>query len=636
MVRIKSIIQITTYLCVGLTFSSVLEYLDIYHAACFLCLALCSVYFDHRRIVEIPRWLLNGISLVILFLATYRITPEFLIEPILDALTILVAIKLLEDKKIRDYMQIYTVCIFLLMGSSLISMSITFLFYLSLLLTLITLCLILLAYFSHNPEMTISRDNLTKVIHLSLLIFLLSIPLSMILFVILPRTNYPFLSFLNRAGIIRSGFTDSISLGQVADIQEDNAVVFRAEMERIEDNKLYWRGVVLDEFDGTKWTCTREEVEDGSLKTMKGQEVVQTIYLEPYGNKYLFALDKPVLFSIYKNKHSRTKIQPFKTRIFERIRYRAISIIATSLPDPKVDRDRYLQLPDNFSPKTKGLVLDLVAKESEEGQINSLVRFLQRGNYQYSLENLPVSATPFEDFLFVHKLGNCEFFASSLAVMLRMAGIPARLIGGYKGGTYNNTGKYYLVTQSNAHVWVEAYTPTYGWLRLDPTPALQEIPWHGIGGRLLLQVRLIFDTFNYYWYKVIIDYDFTKQLEILNAIRERVTRPDIKLHIDTDSLKKHLLVIALLIAILLSIYTIIKSHKKRADRIISKFLARMAVYGYAKEKYEGLEEFINRIDREEIRDRARIFVEDFEQVYYRDRAFTSETIRRLRTQISRI
>jgi protein-glutamine gamma-glutamyltransferase len=636
MVRIKNIIQIVTYLSVALSFTSVLEYLDTYHAISFLCLALCSVYFDHRRIIEIPRWLLNGISLVILFLAAYRITPEFLIEPILDALIILVAIKLLEDKKNRDYMQIYTMCIFLLMGSSLISMSITFLFYLSLLLTLITICLILLAYFSHNPEMTISRHNLSKVIHLSLLIFLLSIPLSMILFVILPRTAYPFLSFLNRAGTTRSGFTDSISLGDVADIQEDNAVVFRAEMERIEDGKLYWRGVVLDEFDGTKWTSTREEFEGGSLPAVKGQEVLQTIYLEPYGNKYLFALDKPVSFSIYKNKFSRTRIHPFKTKIFERIRYQATSVIATNHPQTMLDRDRYVQLPDNFSPKVRELVLGLIAKESEEEQIKSLFRFLQRGNYQYSLENLPVSATPFEDFLFVHKRGNCEFFASSLAMMLRIAGIPARLIGGYKGGYYNNTGKYYLVAQSNAHVWVEAYTPTYGWLRLDPTPPLQEIPWHRIGGRLLLQVRLIFDTFNYYWYKIIIDYDFTKQLEILNAVRERIARPDIKLHIDPSSLKKYLLLIALLIAILLFIYTIIKSHKGRADRIISKFLARMVVYGYAKEKHEGLEEFISRIDRKEIRDRAQIFVEDFEQVYYRDRTFTRETVRRLSTRISRI
>jgi protein-glutamine gamma-glutamyltransferase len=636
MVRIRSIIQIVTYLCVGLSFASVLEYLDTYHAASFVCLALGSVYFDRRRIIEIPRWSLNCLSLGILFLATYRITPEFLIEPILDALIILVAIKLLEDKKTRDYMQIYTMCIFLLMGSSLISMSITFLFYLSLLLTLITICLILLAYFSHNPEMTISKDNLNKIVQLSLLTLLLSIPLSMILFIILPRTTYPFLNFLNRAGITRSGFTDSISLGQVADIQEDNAVVFRAEMEQIEEGRLYWRGVTLDVFDGTKWTSTRDDVEDGALPSLKGWDVVQTIYLEPYGNKYLFALDKPVSFSIYRNKFSRVRITPFKTKIFERIRYRAVSRITSALPQPMTDRSRYVQLPENFSPRVRELVLGLVADRPEEEQIKTLVHFLQRGNYQYSLENLPVSLTPFEDFLFVHRRGNCEFFASSLAVMLRMTGIPARLIGGYKGGYYNATGKYYLVAQSNAHVWVEAYTPTLGWLRLDPTPALQEVPWHRIGGRLLLQLRLILDTFNYYWYKVIIDYDFTKQIQILNAVRERMSRPDIKLEINSNQVRNYLMSFALMVAVPMLVYALLRSLKGREERIISKFLSRMAVHGYEKGKHEGLEEFISRVDREEIKDRARIFVEEFEQVYYRDTKFTNETTRRLKARINRI
>jgi protein-glutamine gamma-glutamyltransferase len=394
--------------------------------------------------------------------------------------------------------------------------------------------------------------------------------------------------------------------------------------------------VVLDEFDGTRWTSSREDFEDGSPPALKGRDIVQNVYLEPYGNKYLFALDKPVSFSIYKNKFSRTRIHPFKTKIFERIRYRATSILADNFTQTAVDRNRYVQLPDNSSSKVRELVFGLVANASEEEQVKSLVRFLQRGDYQYSLENLPVSATPFEDFLFVHKRGNCEFFASSLAVMLRIAGIPARLVGGYKGGHYNNTGRYYLVTQSNAHVWVEAYTQAHGWLRLDPTPPLQETPWHRLGGRLFLQLRLIFDTFNYYWYKVIIDYDFTKQLEILNAARERMTRPDIKLHIDPTSVRQHIMTFGLLIALPLLFYALFRAHKGREERIISKFLSKMAAYGYEKGKHEGLEEFIGRIDKDEIKDRARIFVEDFEQVYYRDRKFTKETSRRLRTKISAI
>ena len=636
MVRIKAIIQIITYLCVVMSFSSVMEYLDTYHLAGFICLLLCAVWLDYRRVVAIPRWLLNSIALMILFLATYRVTPEYLIEPILNALIILVAIKLLEDKKMRDYMQIYTICMFLLIGSTLISMSITFLFYLSLFLMLATISLILLAYFSHNPEMTISRENLRKVIVQSFLIFLISIPLSLVLFVILPRTAYPFLSFLNKVGYARSGFTDTISLGQVAEIQEDNAVIFRAEMERIEDRKLYWRGVVLDRFDGAKWTSASEIEEDVSVDAMEDQRIVQTIYLEPYGNKYLFALDKPISFSIYRNKYSRARIYPFKSKIFERIRYKATSRIMSHLPQAMIDRNHYLQLPDNFAPKLRELVENLVGKQAEEVRMKTLMRFLQRGNYEYSLEDLPVSESPLEDFLFVHKRGNCEYFASSLAVMLRMAGIPARLIGGYRGGSYNGAGTYYLVTQRNAHVWVEAFLGKQGWTRFDPTPPLLESSSSRMDGRVLLQLRLILDTFNYYWYKVIIDYDFTRQLEILNAVRERVTRPDLKLRMDTSAIRNHLAAFAILVALSVLLYALIKNHKNREERVIAKFLHRMSAYGYEREENEGLEEFINRVDKEDIRNRARIFVEDFENIYYRDREFSRETIRRLKNHITRI
>jgi protein-glutamine gamma-glutamyltransferase len=636
MVKIKDTVQIISYLCVAISFLCVFEYLDTYHLIGFLCLSLCSLWFDYRRVVEIPRWLLNGISLVILLFATYRVTPEYLIEPMLDALIILVAIKMIEDKKIRDYMQIYTICMFLLIGSTLISMSIIFLLYLSIFLILVTISLILLAYFSHQPEMTISKENLRKVIYQSLLIFLFSIPLSMILFLILPRTAYPFLSFLNKVGYARSGFTDTISLGQVAEIQEDNAAIFRAEMERLEESRLYWRGVVMDRFDGAKWTSSVEMEEDGSLDSMDGQRIVQTIYLEPYGNKYLFALDKPISFSIYRNKYSRARIYPFKTRIFERIRYKATSKIIFGLPQAMIDRGRYLQLPDNFAPKVKELVRSQAVEKTEEERMKTLLRFIQRGNFEYALENLPVSETPLEDFLFVHKRGNCEYFASSLAVMLRMAQIPSRLIGGYRGGYYNNAGRYYLVTQRNAHVWVEAFLSKHGWIRLDPTPPLVDIPWSRTGSRILLQLRLLLDTFNYYWYKAIIDYDFSKQLEVLNAVRERIARPDLKLQIDPTALRKQLLVPGLLIALSLLLYALFKIHKNREDRVVAKFLQRMAAYGYEKHACEGLEEFVNRVDKADIQDRARLFVEDFEQVYYRDREFTRATIRRLMTQIKRI
>ena len=118
------------------------------------------------------------------------------------------------------------------------------------------------------------------------------------------------------------------------------------------------------------------------MDALEGQRIVQTIYLEPYGNKYLFALDKPISFSIYRNKYSRARIYPFKSKIFERIRYTATSKIMSHLPQAMIDRNHYLQLPDNFAPKLRELVENLVGKKAEEERMKTLLRFIQRGNYR--------------------------------------------------------------------------------------------------------------------------------------------------------------------------------------------------------------------------------------------------------------
>ena len=159
----------------------------------------------------------------------------------------------------------------------------------------------------------------------------------------------------------------------------------------------------------------------------------------------------------------------------EAIKYKATSMLTEFIPELAVDRDRYLRLPKNFSARIAGLVTELTAGKSEEDRLKTLLQYIQRGGYKYTLDSLPASETPLEDFLFVNKRGNCEYFASAFAVMLRETGIPARLVGGYRGGYYNAAGGYYMVLQKNAHVWVESYIADRGWLRLDPTPSPRRV-----------------------------------------------------------------------------------------------------------------------------------------------------------------
>lgn len=636
MLRIKHILNIITYVYVATAYASVISYVDIVHSLAFAVLFFVSIYLDQRRIVKIPRWLLNIASFLVLALAAARMREEYFVEPILDTLTILIAIKLIEEKKNRDYLQVYMLGMFLLIGSSLMSLSIVFLLYLLVLLVLSTMSLVLLSYFSHDPEMVVPKENAVKILQHASLICCIAIPASAIFFIILPRTNYPILDFLNKGGFGHSGFTDHVELGDIATIQEDASPIFRVEMDRVPESALYWRGIVMDRFDGVSWRSEPERDRPTRLP-MRGERIVQTIYLEPYGENHLFALDKPetvLLRSLVPRSSDLTF--SLKHPIFERVKYTATSVLTNSIPDDSMDRRRYLDLPPDFSPKIRKLTGEIVGNKGKDEAIGALVKFLNRDAFKYSLKNLPVSESPLEDFLFVGEKGNCEYFASALAVMLRMAGIPARLVGGYKGGYYNAAGKYYLVLQRNAHVWVEACTAEGNWMRLDPTPYTRENPATRYENSFFLKMKLVMDTFNYYWNKFVLTYDFTRQLQLVNAVRSTFSKTNFKFDLRGIPVKKvgfgatFVLGLACLAALLLV------KPRTRAERILSRFLRKMARLGYRKRNNEGLEEFLARIDESDVRAGAEIFVAEFQAIYYADRTLGKEEADRLEGHINAI
>jgi transglutaminase-like putative cysteine protease len=586
-------------------------------------------------VTDISRWILNILSIAVVLLSISRMSPDFLVEPILDAVLILMGIKLLEEKTFRDYMQIYAMCLFMLIGSGLVSFESIFIVYFSLMLFLLTVCLVLLAYYSHDPRIAISRPAITRIILCAIFICVLSIPSSAFFFLILPRTTYPLFSFLNMEKQARSGFSEDITLGGVSAIQEDQNVIFRAEMSRTSDSSLYWRGIVLDEFDGLSWRSSKEPILQ-PLEYPEGENVEQTIYLEPYGNRYLFALDKPVRIG---QKH----LQPFAGLVYslnaeltQRTKYTALSIVSELLPEAAVDHEGYLQIPPDFSPKIKALAFELTVGKDRGRQIDSLYRFLKTGDFKYTLKGLPASSNALEEFLFQYRHGNCEYFASALAIMLRIAGVPSRLIGGYRGGYYNETGRYYMVLQKNAHVWVEAYIDNAGWLRIDPTPYTPDTGFSITESNLYIKVKLYLDTFNYYWNKLVINYDFSTQVVLLDRVVSKFRSPGIRVDTNWLTVVKYGLALGLPALIAWTIYWIARHRRSSGERLVLKFLARMARHGYRKGRAEGLEEFVSRVSDEQLRAQANEFVERFEGIFYRDRAFTKEDMEALEEQIARL
>jgi hypothetical protein len=631
-IKIDSAVKVLTYLIVVVGASSVVRYIGLFYPLAFLCLFCLSLSLDYRRRFFVPRWLLTGAGLSVIVITLSRVGSEDLVEASLGALLILLAIKLLTDKSFRDYMQIYLIVLFLLTGSALLSLDIEFLFYLIILIFLVSIAMVLLTYCSQDSTLEMPVPSVRAIVAKSSLMPLLAIPMTLVMFIILPRTSYPFFYSLQKGASAQTGFSDSVSLGNVSDIQEDAAVVLRAQMERVDENSLYWRGIVLDTFDGISWQGMHRELPDrNNPPLLPGRRIPQTIYLEPYGNKYLFALDKPssIVLRYVRGYRDLTYSLPFT--LSKRIRYETLSALSEVIVEQTIDRSVYLQLPEGRLVRTKELAVSL-SRENEGETIREILNFLRNGTYRYSLENLPISANPLEDFLFNHKYGNCEYFASAMAVMLRMAGIPSRVVGGYRGGYYNDAGEYYLVPQKNAHVWVEAYLESGKWRRFDPTPAgIEQFVSFARGG-IFFKVRFFLDTINYYWNALVINYDFAKQMVLLQKLRS-FKRPKLQFPLANEQMVRYS---AALLGFGFSVWGVyVLAFKRRApeEKLREAFLRKMVRHGYRKAPSEGLEEFASRIEETQLRERAYHFVREFERFYYKDIPLTRHEVKRLKSML---
>ncbi|MEW6116044.1 MAG: transglutaminaseTgpA domain-containing protein [Nitrospirota bacterium] len=636
LLSIATTVKGLTYAIGLLGFLSVVPHINAIYTTIFLIACLVSLSFEYRG-AYLPRWLLNVLSLAFIAITVMRMNIDNFVALSVEALLVLLAIKFLEKKRFRDHLQIYILSLFLLAGSALFSTNIIFLIYLVGLLVLLPAAVVLLAYESEEHDMKLPVRTVLNIIRKSLLISLLSVPVAIVIFVILPRTSYPLFNLLQRSSGAATGFSDGIQLGEVSSVQEDATAILRVKMEQIDEDQLYWRGVVLDYFNGTSWKRSPEQSAAGRVAlSVSGRPVEQTIYLEPYGYRYLFALDRPASLSLPQivRYHDLTYAQ--RENSTKRLRYTAVSFLSAVLPEASVDKRMYLQLPGDGLGRIRELVRNIAQGNDKVKTVQLLLTYLKKGDYKYTLENLPVSKSPLEDFLLSNKQGNCEYFASAMAVMLRVADIPSRVVGGYRGGDYNEIGGYYLVAQKNAHVWVEVYLEGRGWIRIDPTPARAGSYAAYSQERLFRKMRLFFDTVNYYWNASVINYDFYGQVALLRKLESSMTRPKI----DFSSIKKEFLGYILVLTVLatgaLLAYRLTITSKTEEERLRQLFLKKMEKLGYTKAASEGLEEFVAKVEDAETMERAYRFVREFESYYYQDKKLAPKEASRLKGLVKEI
>ena len=541
------------------------------------------------------------------------------VEPVVSLLAIMLAVRLSGEKTVRHSLQIYALSMFCLASSSLFDLSPVFLIYLGLLLLMVAIALVLLTFQNQNHAMTVSLPDMKRIIYSALMMPLLAVPLLLLFFPIMPRTRMPLWHFLNQQATRTTGYSELVEPGSQGSIAESRTLAFRAEMPRQSQSQLYWRGTVFNRTDGIRWT-RGNQIPYENPET-KGQAVTQIIYPEPSDSNTLIALDRPVALAMYRVKRSPDGVFELIGNPANRFNYKADSSSGVITRLNPVDKQYYLQLPSQLSPRITALAAQIAAKgEGYRSRIDLLENYFRDGAFRYSTRDLATGDKAIERFLFEKKQGHCEFFASSFALLLRAAGVPCRLVGGYLAGEYNQLLGYYLVTADKAHVWVEAYIEGSGWVRIDPSSLAGNSNdiWKAPGSiSLLLRVSMALDSFNHVWNRSVITYDFEQQMKVAIQVGSRLQRVDPS-EVLTGSLPY--LASALLLAVLLFAAGRRSLFRSRERRILGRFLR------IVERKFNiptgkggaGLFEIASAADNRQVSD----FVAIYAGAVYRDRRLT--------------
>jgi protein-glutamine gamma-glutamyltransferase len=355
-------------------------------------------------------------------------------------------------------------------------------------------------------------------------------------FIVFPRLSWNMAARRAGPGLFggTTGMTDRVRLGGGGNIKTSARVVLRATIEpkpREERLERYWYGRHFDTFDGKEWQGTGKPG-NPLPRVMLGDPTgatVQRIELLPaYDSRTLVGLEHPLIFG---PASAVTTVGAATTMLLkvgsEEVRFaddaNAYSYTVQSRAEVPVLEDdpevleALKRLPPQLDARVTALATQIAGGERGTTPVARKLEQWLRGNLEYTLDLPGDVGDPLADFLFVRKAGHCEHFATALAVMLRSAGIPARVVGGFFGG--ERVGNHYVVRAGDAHAWVEAYDPLKGWLTFDATPE------DGRGSQPQALIARLVDAFERVeelWRARVIDYSLVDQW---NFVRDLIRPP---------------------------------------------------------------------------------------------------------------
>jgi len=581
------------------------EHLPWWAIALVVTLMAWRAYLGYARLAMPSRWLLVLIALAALIGVFINYRTIFGRDAGVALLVVMLGLKLLEMRTLRDAVLLIFLGYFLVITNFLHSQTIVTALYMLACTLVITATMISLHFARHEPPF---RAQL----RMAGVLLAQSVPLMLVLFLLFPRVPGPLWGLPQDAFSGVSGLSDTMSPGSLSNLILLDAVAFRVKFESTMPplKDLYWRGPVMWDFDGRTWSAPRFFYATNRIDAT-GDPVRYEVTLEPHSKRWLFALDLPARIPPRAFISTDFQLHGYEP-VNRRIRYEMLSYLNPAFGErarPFTLR-RALHLPEGSSPRARELARALREQHADDlAIVNAMLRMFRNEKFYYTLTPPLLGAQPVDEFLFSTRSGFCEHYSSAFAVVMRAAGIPARIVTGYQGGEINNFGNYLIVRQAEAHAWVEVWLKDRGWMRIDPTSAVspsrvsagisaavpndETLPL-GVRGEIewLRQMRLSWDFMANSWNQWVLGYTQERQQWLLSRVG-----------IDNATWQNLTAILLVLSGIIIAAFTamLLRQMKNRTHDPVRaaylRFCDKLRRRGLLRDPAEGPVDFAQRVER---------------------------------------
>ncbi|GLX80457.1 protein-glutamine gamma-glutamyltransferase [Thalassotalea insulae] len=375
-----------------------------------------------------------------------------------------------------------------------------------------------------------------------------SLPLTLVLFIAFPKIP-PFWQ-MPSAKSATTGLSDTVKVGDIAQLALSNELAFRVEFYQQvpKYQQMYWRALVLTDFDGRQWSKRHSSFNKRKVFNQQTlarlalgkRKISYQVIAEPSYQHWLFALDVAIAGTSNGEILQLTDYSLFsRQKVNQSLVYQVTSYQDQALTIEVDGLNRYRQIDaiDNPQLSQYGQQLAVQFGDDRSTIIETVLTRFRQQNYRYTLTPPALTNNSLDEFFFTTQAGFCEHYASSFTYLMRAAGIPARLVLGYLGGEYNRQGNYYSVYQRDAHAWSEVWLAGQGWVKVDPTAAVdpsrvergfsqqllseqqQLSPGFNVnrwlGAAWINQLKMQLEAIDYHWTKLVVNYSQQDQHNFL-------------------------------------------------------------------------------------------------------------------------